>query len=85
MIKDLHYAIRTLLKRPGFLVVALATLAWAVCICRTTSQILLRAIPNGISVEDIKDGILNRLEVLAWHHLHIWQLNETKYVASLHI
>lgn len=27
MIKDLHYAIRTLLKRPGFLFVALATLA----------------------------------------------------------
>ena len=27
MIKDLHYAIRTLLKRPGFLVIAISTLA----------------------------------------------------------
>jgi len=67
------------------LVITLIILASAIPLCKAASRILLQAVPAGISVDDIKEDIEQLPGVLGCHHLHVWQLSDTKLVASLHI
>lgn len=50
-----------------------------------TSNILLQATPDQIDIQDIKEDIQALPGVISCHHVHIWQLSDTKYVASMHI
>jgi solute carrier family 30 (zinc transporter), member 1 len=52
---------------------------------RSTSFILLQGVPPEVSLEDVRSGILAVEGVLSVHELHIWQLSETKIIASVHI
>ena len=67
------------------LLITLIILCSAVPLCLAASRILLQAVPAGISVDDIKDDIELLPGVVSCHHLHVWQLSDTKKVASLHI
>lgn len=50
-----------------------------------TSKILLQATPESIEVQDIREDIEALPGVITCHHVHIWQLSDTKIVASMHI
>lgn len=52
---------------------------------RSTSFILLQGVPSTVSLEEVKDSILNVEGVLSLHELHVWQLSENKLVASVHV
>ncbi len=52
---------------------------------RSTSFILLQGVPPEVSLEDVRSDILAVEGVLSVHELHIWQLSETKIIASVHI
>jgi solute carrier family 30 (zinc transporter), member 1 len=52
---------------------------------RSTSFILLQGVPPEVSLEDVRSDILAVGGVLSVHELHIWQLSETKIIASVHI
>lgn len=52
---------------------------------RSASFILLQGVPSTISVEKVRASILNVEGVLSLHELHIWQLSESKIVASVHV
>jgi zinc transporter 1 len=52
---------------------------------RSTSFILLQGVPPEVSFEDIRSEILAVEGVHSVHELHIWQLSETKIIASVHI
>ena len=67
------------------LVITVIILGSAIPLCQAASRILLQAVPPGISVDDIKGDIEELPGVLSCHHLHVWQLSDTKLVASLHI
>ena len=67
------------------LVITVIILCSAIPLCRAASRILLQAVPAGISVDDIKDDIEQLPGVVSCHHLHVWQLSDTKMIASLHI
>ena len=67
------------------LIITVIILASAIPLCLAASRILLQAVPAGISVDDIKDDISLLPGVVSCHHLHVWQLSDTKMVASLHI
>ncbi len=67
------------------LVITIIILASAIPLCKAASRILLQAVPAGINVDDIKADIQELPGVLGCHHLHVWQLSDTKLVASLHI
>lgn len=67
------------------LIITVIILASAIPLCLAASRILLQAVPAGISVDDIKDDIRLLPGVVSCHHLHVWQLSDTKMVASLHI
>lgn len=67
------------------LVITLIILASAIPLCKAASRILLQAVPAGMSVDDIKEDIEQLPGVLSCHHLHVWQLSDTKLVASLHM
>jgi zinc transporter 1 len=52
---------------------------------RSTSFILLQGVPPTISLEDVRNAILQVKGVHSIHELHIWQLSESKVVASVHV
>jgi zinc transporter 1 len=67
------------------LVITIIILGSAIPLCRAASRILLQAVPVGINVDDITADIQDLPGVVSCHHLHVWQLSDTKLVASLHI
>ncbi|KAI9835763.1 MAG: hypothetical protein M1819_001942 [Sarea resinae] len=67
------------------LVITVIILASAIPLCKAASRILLQAAPAGISVDDIKEDIEELPGIFSCHHLHVWQLSDTKLVASLHV
>jgi zinc transporter 1 len=71
---------------PGIsLVITLIILASAIPLCKAASRILLQAVPPGMSIDHIKEDIERLPGVIGSHHLHVWQLSDTKIVASIHI
>ncbi|KAF1809684.1 cation efflux protein [Eremomyces bilateralis CBS 781.70] len=67
------------------LIITIIILCSAVPLCKAASRILLQAVPIGLSVDDIKADITTLPGVRSCHHLHVWQLSDTKLVASLHV
>ncbi|KAI5366285.1 putative cation efflux protein [Septoria linicola] len=67
------------------LVITCIILASAIPLCKAASRILLQAVPHGIEVDDIKEDIEDLEGIDSCHHLHVWQLSDTKLVASLHV
>ncbi|KAF2426510.1 cation efflux protein [Tothia fuscella] len=67
------------------LIITVIILCSAIPLCKAASRILLQAVPAGLSVDDIKEDILALPDVVSCHHLHVWQLSDTKLVASLHV
>lgn len=67
------------------LVITVIILCSAIPLCKAASRILLQAVPHGIEVDDIRDDIEDLPGVESVHHLHVWQLSDTKLVASLHV
>lgn len=67
------------------LVITCIILGSAIPLCKAASRILLQAVPAGMDVDDIKEDIAELPGILSCHHLHVWQLSDTKLVASLHI
>ena len=67
------------------LVITVIILASAIPLCKAASRILLQAVPAGMSVDEIQDDIKSLPGILSCHHMHVWQLSDTKLVASLHV
>lgn len=67
------------------LIITVIILCSAIPLCKAASRILLQAVPAGISIDDIKEDVETLPGVVSCHHLHVWQLSDTKLVASLHV
>ena len=52
---------------------------------RATSKVLLQATPEHISISEIRQDIEALPGVVSCHHIHVWQLSDTKVVASMHL
>jgi len=49
------------------------------------SRVLLQAVPVGLSIGEIRADIEDLPQVVEAHHVHVWQLSDTRLVASLHV
>ncbi|KAF2836594.1 cation efflux protein [Patellaria atrata CBS 101060] len=67
------------------LVITVIILCSAIPLCKAASRILLQAVPAGISIDDIQEDIEDLDGIISCHHLHVWQLSDLKFVASLHV
>ncbi|KAL2261355.1 hypothetical protein VTK26DRAFT_4331 [Humicola hyalothermophila] len=67
------------------LFITLIILRSALPLTFATSKILLQATPDGIDLKDVREDIQALPGVISCHHVHIWQLSDTKVVASMHI
>ncbi|CDM33114.1 hypothetical protein DTO013E5_5697 [Penicillium roqueforti] len=67
------------------LIITVIILASAIPLCKAASRILLQAVPPGMSIDHIKEDIERLPGVIGSHHLHVWQLSDTKVVASIHL
>ena len=71
---------------PGIsLVITVIILASAIPLCLAASRILLQAVPAGLDIDEIKADIKELPGIISCHHIHVWQLSNTKLVASLHV
>ena len=67
------------------LIITVIILASAIPLVKAASRILLQAVPAGIDVGDIQDDVMELPGVVNCHHVHVWQLNDTKLISSLHV
>ena len=67
------------------LIITVIILCSAIPLCKAASRILLQAVPMGLSIDEIRADIESLDRVLEAHHVHVWQLSDTKLVASLHV
>lgn len=57
----------------------------ALPLVKSASFILLQGVPSGVPLEQVKEAMHRVDGVLSVHELHIWQLSESKIVASVHV
>ncbi|KAH7076660.1 zinc/cadmium resistance protein-like protein [Paraphoma chrysanthemicola] len=67
------------------LIITVIILLSAIPLCKAASRILLQAVPEHLSIDDIKEDITDLDGIVSCHHLHVWQLSDTKLIASLHV
>ncbi|KAJ6785760.1 hypothetical protein PWT90_04850 [Aphanocladium album] len=67
------------------LFITLIILKTSIPLTLATSRILLQATPENISIKDIRQDIERLPGVVSCHHIHVWQLSDTKIVASMHL
>lgn len=67
------------------LFIALIILRSALPLTKATAKILLQATPDHIDVNDVREDIEQLPGIVSCHHVHVWQLSDTKIVASMHI
>ncbi|KAI9687185.1 MAG: hypothetical protein M1820_010511 [Bogoriella megaspora] len=67
------------------LVITIIILLSAIPLCKAASRILLQAVPEHLSIDDIKSDIEKLDGILSCHHLHVWELKNATFVASLHV
>jgi len=67
------------------LIITVIILCSAIPLCKAASRILLQAVPMGMSIDEIRADIESLERVIEAHHVHVWQLSDTKLVASLHV
>jgi solute carrier family 30 (zinc transporter), member 1 len=67
------------------LIITVIILCSAIPLCKAASRILLQAVPTNINIDDIKSDINQLPGIISCHHVHVWQLSDTKLVASLHV
>lgn len=67
------------------LVITAIIFSSALPLVRSTAFILLQGVPPTISLDEVRAAILDVDGVLSLHELHVWQLSETKIVASVHV
>ncbi|KAI8066193.1 cation efflux family-domain-containing protein [Gilbertella persicaria] len=57
----------------------------AIPLVRQTSFILLQGVPQSVPIDDVNTSLLKLEDVISVHELHVWQLSDTKLIASLHV
>lgn len=67
------------------LVMSLAILFRTIPIIGESARALLQAAPPGLNIDDIREDIEQLPGIFSAHHIHVWQLSESKLVASLHV
>ncbi|KAG8904633.1 hypothetical protein FRB99_001398 [Tulasnella sp. 403] len=67
------------------LVITVIIFSSALPLVKSASFILLQGVPSSVSLEDVRSAILRIPGVISVHELHIWQLSESKIVASVHV
>ncbi|KAJ7117612.1 cation efflux protein [Mycena epipterygia] len=67
------------------LVITIIIFSSALPLVRSASFVLLQGVPATISLDQVRSSILAVDGVLSLHELHIWQLSESKNIASVHV
>ncbi|GAO17215.1 hypothetical protein UVI_02057460 [Ustilaginoidea virens] len=67
------------------LLITAIILKTSIPLTRATARVLLQATPENICIQDIRQDIEGLPGVVSCHHIHIWQLSDTKVVASMHL
>lgn len=67
------------------LVVVCLILLTTIPTLKVTLHILLQKVPNNVEALQLERELLSLDEVQSLHHLHLWQLDNKKKVASVHV
>lgn len=67
------------------LIITVIIFSSALPLVKSTSYILLQRVPEHVRLEELREEIQKVDGVLSIHELHVWQLSESKSIASVHI
>ncbi|KAJ9079229.1 Zinc resistance conferring protein [Entomophthora muscae] len=76
---------RFLLDPAISIVITLLIIRFTVPLIKSASIILLQGVPSSVPLDEVRTKVLALDGVVGIHELHIWQLSDTKAVASVHI
>ncbi|KAJ3053961.1 hypothetical protein HK097_002980 [Rhizophlyctis rosea] len=65
--------------------IALIILTSTIPLVKSASYILLQTVPISVSIDRVREDICRVPGVAGVHELHVWQLSETKTVATVHV
>jgi len=66
-------------------IIALIILSTSIPLVKRCVTILMQSVPRDISLEDIKTQLLALDGIQSIHELHIWQLDDTKIIGTVHL
>jgi len=67
------------------LVIVVIILYHAIPLIKSASVILLQTVPIGTDIKTIREQLVALPEITEIHDLHIWQLEDSKIISSIHI
>ncbi|KAK5401659.1 hypothetical protein LTR06_011023 [Exophiala xenobiotica] len=67
------------------LFIAVIILKTTIPLTSASVKILLQGTPDHLDINDIKNDVQKIPGIVNCHHIHLWQLNETQPIASLHV
>jgi len=67
------------------IIVACIILVSGIPLTIATARILLQSVPKGLDVDNIREQLLKLSGVSSIHEFHVWQLNNDKIIATLHV
>lgn len=67
------------------LVITVIIFSSSLPLVKSASFILLQGVPENVNIADVREEISRVVGVESIHELHVWQLSETRTIASVHI
>lgn len=67
------------------IVIVLLIISSAIPLVRECVRILMHIVPNHIDLKSLRNAIHKLRGIQDAHHLHVWQLNDAKIIASVHL
>ena len=67
------------------IIVAIFVIINAVKILKESLAIFLNKVPTGIDIENLKTCVQEIEDVIDVHHIHVWQIDSEKVLATMHV
>ncbi|KAH6575613.1 hypothetical protein BASA60_004916 [Batrachochytrium salamandrivorans] len=67
------------------LIITILIIVSTVPLCRSATFILMQSVPSTMQIDTLRDEIMTVHGVISIHELHVWQLSDSKAIASVHV
>ncbi|KAK6096579.1 Zinc resistance conferring protein [Batrachochytrium dendrobatidis] len=67
------------------LIITVLIIVSTVPLCKSATFILMQSVPSTMQIDTLRSEIMTVKGVISIHELHVWQLSDSKAIASVHV